>query len=452
MPAGAAAKQAELFDAFDEFVPHHSHSVGQILLFLQCALQKVLGFRGTASALEVCALLFPTNELAASSNGGQFWLLRLGLYELTRPKEVADDWVWIVDHTIQCGKGKCFVVMAVRLAVWDEKRRDANSSGALCHQDLSAWQIEVVEKSDGPTVKQQLDELSRQTGQIPRAVLSDCGGDLSAGIAAYCAEHPQTIPVKDLPHFAANAIKKVLHDDPQWKEFLADANRSKAQLRQTKFAFLLAPDLKAKARWMNLDPLVEWSANVLDFLDAPRPVPGASWEPEELEVAVGWLRPHRPAVQRWGAMLDVVAASLTYSRKQGYHRQAHEELRQVLADLPQRSGSPAQQVAHSLLDYVEQQSRPIPEGEHLPASSEILESLLGKAKQLQGQQSKSGFTKMILGIAACVSTLTAQVVVTALSTIKVAQLTEWVNNQFEASVQGQRYHALHAPYDGTEIG
>lgn len=444
LPAGVAAAQAELFIAFEEFVPRHSHSVGLILLFLQYTLQSLLGFRGAASALELCSPLFPSDETSPSPNGGQLWLLRLGLYELTRSKEVADDWVWIVDHTIQCGKGKCFVVTSVRAAVVEAKRQDPHSSGALVHQDLSVWQLEVVEKSDGPTVERQLIELSQQTGQIPRAVLSDCGGDLSAGIAAFCATHPGTIPLKDLPHFAANAIKKILHADPQWTEFLAETNRSKAQLRQTKFAFLLPPDLRSKARWMNLDPLIEWSENVQTFLDSPRPVPGVSWVPDELEAAMGWLRTHRPAVQRWTQMLNVVGASLKYIRKQGYHRQAQEELRQVLDELPRPRGSDAEQVANSLLDYVEQQSRPIPEGQHLPATSEALESLLGKAKQLQGPQSRSGFTKMILGIAASVSTLTAQLVYTALSHIKIEQVHEWTNKQIAASVQGQRYHALHA--------
>jgi hypothetical protein len=60
-----------------------------------------------------------------SANGGQFWLLRLGLYELQRPKEPADDWVWIIDHTVQTGHGKCFLVVGVRLSVWNARREAA---------------------------------------------------------------------------------------------------------------------------------------------------------------------------------------------------------------------------------------------------------------------------------------------------------------------------------------
>lgn len=43
---------------------------------------------------------------------GRLWLLRIGYDTLTRPKEAAEDGVWIVDHTVQMGAEKCFVILA----------------------------------------------------------------------------------------------------------------------------------------------------------------------------------------------------------------------------------------------------------------------------------------------------------------------------------------------------
>jgi hypothetical protein len=376
------------------------------------------------------------------------WLLRLGLYELQRPKECADDWIWILDHTIQVGKAKCFVVVGVRACVLNAKRLDKNSTGALEHQDLSVWKVELVEKSDGPTVAQQLRTLCETTGQVPKSVISDCGGDLSAGVAEFVAENP-TIAVKDLPHFAANAVKKELNDDPRWAAFLADANRSKTQLRQTNFAFLLPPDLKTKARWMNLDPLITWSEKVLQFVRSPKPVSGVTWEDQELQEKMGWILRHQSSLQSWAQMLDVVGACLKYIRKHGYHRAVRDGLQNAIAEVTIPQDSPARRVANRIIDYAEEQSRLIPEGEHLLATTEVMESLLGKAKQLQRQQSKSGFTKMILGIAASVTNLTTEFVRDALSTIRVRDVAEWIANELGTSVQGQRYQALHKPSDGT---
>src|SRR5207244_11809595 len=133
---------------------------------------------------------------------------------------------WIVDHTIQTGSLKCLVVVGIRLAAWEAKRADPNSLAALEHHDLSVWMLEPVEKSDGLTVHQQLQELSRQTQVIPREVLSDCGADLQNGIGRFCAEHPQTTAAKDVSHAAANAVKRELNHDPQWAAFLADASHA----------------------------------------------------------------------------------------------------------------------------------------------------------------------------------------------------------------------------------
>ena len=42
------------------------------------------------------------NIAAASYYSVRLWLLRLGLYQLNRPKDAShDDWMWIVDHTMR---------------------------------------------------------------------------------------------------------------------------------------------------------------------------------------------------------------------------------------------------------------------------------------------------------------------------------------------------------------
>ena len=121
--------------------------------------------------------------------------------------------------------------------------------------------------------------------------------------------------------------------------------------------------------------------------------------------------------------------------------------------LPERrqTTTPASRVAERLLTFVEEQSSGIPPGERLLGSSEVLESLIGKAKQLEGWQSKSGFTKMVLGLAASVSKITEEQVSAALSAIKVHEVIDWIRKHLGTSVQAQRHHALPAPA-GTKVG
>jgi hypothetical protein len=441
LPAAPWAK-AEIVEAFARRAPQHSHSLGLIQLFLQLVLRATIGLRGAAGALNVVSPLFPTEEAAPSPNGGQMWLLRLGLYELSRPKEHADDWVWVIDHTIQVGRAKCFLVVGVRLSAWEAKRADPERSAALEHEDLSAWMIDPVEKSDGATVERQLLELSRQTGVVPRQLLSDGGADVQKGIRQFCASHPQTAGRKDMVHAAANLVKHELHDDADWTAFLQDASRAKTKMRQTQFAFLMPPELKAKARWMNLDALLNWSRKAADFVASPRAVPGASLEVAALEQQMGWLRRYREPLAAWSKMLEATATSLKYIREHGYHHDAQRELQAELAPFTAGEQTPASRVAAGLLAFVGEQSSDLSGSQRLLASSEVLESLIGKAKQLEGQQSRSGFTKMLLGTAASVAKLTERTLQAALAAVKVSDVTRWIQQHIGISVQGQRMHAF----------
>ncbi len=235
---------------------------------------SAIGFRPAARALQIMGSLLPQGQ-APSANGGQFWLLRLGLYELQRPKEPADDWVWLIDNTIQTGNGKCLLVTGVRLSHWNAKRQavleqDPQTSFALEHQDLSVFDIELMESSTTESVGQHLQQLSEKTGITPCAILCDQGPDVRPGAVRFSQTADRsTVVIHDIAHGVANALKRQLNESPEWEQFLADANRSKTQIRQTPYAFLMPPELKNKARWMNLQPLIDWSRRVQQFLHDP---------------------------------------------------------------------------------------------------------------------------------------------------------------------------------------
>jgi hypothetical protein len=113
---------------------------------------------------------------------GRLWILRLGYYKLTRPKEQGDDWVWIVDHTVQIGAEKCLVILGVRLSALPAMGE------CLSHKDVEPIALWPVKKSNGEVVYQQLEAGIEKTG-IPREIVSDHGTDLKLGIDQFCQAH-----------------------------------------------------------------------------------------------------------------------------------------------------------------------------------------------------------------------------------------------------------------------
>jgi hypothetical protein len=107
-------------------------------------------------------------------------------------------------------------------------------------------------------------------------------------------------------------------------------------------------------------------------------------------------------------------------------------------------------VRQQLLRFVREESFKAKPNERLVGSSEVLESVLGRFKQLEHDQVKSGFTGLLLSLAALVSTTTAEVIQTALETVRTKQVVAWCNNTLGTSVQAQRRAALIAPHKSEQ--
>jgi hypothetical protein len=377
-----------------------------------------------------------------AANTGQMWLLQLGLHELQRPKAAAEDWVWLIDHAVQMGTIRCLLIVGVRLSAWQAAQRP------LEHEDLSVFALEPVEKSDGPTVARQLAATTAASGIVPRTVLCDQGWDLKNGLRTYCQAHPGTAVTHDIAHQTANEMKRELLADARWAKFIVATGQAKQRLIMTPLAHLVPPKLRSKARYMNLQELVTWGQDMLRYLDDPHPVADAPLDRAALTTKLGWLKQYRAALADWGGTMTVVSDTLSYIRRAGYHRQAASELRLQLG--APRSAM-AQRVAIRLVDFVALQSASAQPEERLPGSSEVLESLIGKGKRLEGQHSQSGFTKMILGVAAAVVRPTAECLTTALTTVKNSDVLNWCRTRLGISMAAKRHQAF-APFHGTKHG
>ena len=163
--------------ASDPHVVGHVYGGGAIRHFLRLVLDAACSFRGASAVMGLLSDFGPQFVRRPAANTGQMWLLQVGLYELQRPKEAADDWVWILDHTVQLGTVKCLLIVGCRLSAWHAAGRP------LEHGDLSVMALEPVEKSNGGRRRTAVGTPRLpQTGIVPRAILSDQGSDLKIGV------------------------------------------------------------------------------------------------------------------------------------------------------------------------------------------------------------------------------------------------------------------------------
>lgn len=181
-----------------------------------------------------------TPLVPASHYSVRLWLLRLGLYHLVRPKQQADDWMWIIDHTLQLGDRKCLVIVGLRQSAWEQAE-----SRVLSHKDVELLDLQPVTQSNGKVVYRQLQAAATKTG-VPRAIISDNGPDLHCGIDLFRQRHRGTVWMYDIKHKTACLLKQTLPHDRSWVKFTEHAHRFKQQVSLSALAGLALRNSEAK--------------------------------------------------------------------------------------------------------------------------------------------------------------------------------------------------------------
>ena len=366
------------------------------------------------------------NAVIPSASGVRWWLLRLGLFALREPLVPATDWVYIIDHSIQIGPLKLCLILGVRLSELPTPRRP------LRHSDMRLLALIPTEQSNGPIVRKQLEITSKRTG-IPRQIVSDHGSDIKTGGELFVADHPETSLVYDAAHHGAIVLKRRFQRDDRWAAFIARLAQTKSRVQQTSDAFLMSPGLRPKARYMNLASLLRWCRRILELLE--RGTAGGRVT-ERTQARYGWMEEFRAVIGDWCRWEDTVRNSVEFIRVQGFFPNCEADLAARLTARP--SAVRHRRLESELITFARQQSESARPGDRLIGSSEVEESVFGKLKALEGDQSRSGFTRYVLSLGALVGDWTPQRIKEALENTPVKAVRDWCKENLPASVQAQR--------------
>ena len=416
-------------------MPSHTYSIKLIYIWCEFILAGAISLRSSSRVLSIILKDY-YGELATipSWYTGRLWLIRLGYYKLNREKEKADDWIWIIDHSVQIGSTKCFVILGIRLSNLPDNR-------SLKYDDVEPIELLPVEKSNGEIVYEQLEATTEKTG-IPRAIVGDYGSDIKKGIEIFCEYHNETDYIYDVKHKMASLLKKYLNNNDRWKEFVKLANKTKKRVQQTSLAALAPPQQRSKARYMNTEFLLDWGKNMLRFLSQNDiEVNKQEYNNKDIKRKMSWVMDFGDDIQYWNTLLDMATITENVIRKKRISDDTGLKLEKNLNDnLPAQklTNSLAQQFKNDIIEFANAESKKAKPGEHLLGSSEIIESVFGKQKFIEKEQSKSGFTSLLLTLGAIVSETNTVVIKKALESTPVKKIKVWYKENIQKSVQSKR--------------
>lgn len=354
------------------------------------------------------------------------WVLRIGLYILNRPKPEGE-WIYIIDASIQMGAMKCLLILGIRRSALEQQ-----GNYTIRHQNVEPLVLKTVESCTGEVVQSALVEAEAKTG-MPLAVLSDEGSELKRGVKLYNGTGRQTTHLFDIVHRVDLVLKKEVQRDTMWQAFTQQMTNTTQQLKLTDFAHFVPPKQRQKKRMLNEITIVKWGFRVLRHLDQ-------GGVPEEIFIKLQWLRDYRGMIWDYRLMMLISKLAIREVRQKGYYIGIKNRFKTQCEHILLTPRARA--FCTKIEKILEEEESKVPKGICLPGTSEVIESLFGKFKQLEKNHAAGGLTTLVLSLPALMGKLSITVIQQALDQIPVHRVSEWIKNNLGVTFWSKRRRDL----------
>jgi len=332
----------------------------------------------------------------------------------------------MIDASIQMGEKKCVLVLGCRRANLPQNR-------ALTLEDLDILSMRIVSSLKGNVVTEMLCGVASAIGKII-AICSDRGSEIIRGVRDFQLKSPETRHIGDTAHRVANLLEANLEKSTRWKQFREEVTQARRKMQNSLIPGALPPSPRAKARYMNVDTLINWAANMLILLDHGASAPGI--DINEFRKYLGWLPCYRDDIACWNRLVSIGVVARHVVRMEGIHMNIVDSFEEATSVVPM--GIRELQFADQLTAFLSNQAKGVKPGECFIGSTEALESLFGKIKYMEREQRAFGFTSLLLAAMASVGPTDEKIIAEAIASVKVADLDEWTEKEIGQSGQSQR--------------
>jgi hypothetical protein len=401
-------------------------------VLLNVTLRTGIKFRTQANGCKIRAEFDQSAEIAPSHVTICNWTLKIGYYELTRKRIKSDGWIIILDHSIQFGKEKIFVVMGILESDYLKLSRP------LQYTDLTPLSIKPAKNWNGTLVCSVINTLNDKYGTIKYAV-GDYGSDLKKGLRLSGIPH-----IHDLSHLMALQLKNVFAKDERYIALKSEMSAMRTKFIQTDIASAVPPKGRTKSEYHSLDTLIKWAEGSLRIVAAPSAgsekdislhemFPGGTVA--RIQTALAWITGYKELVSE----LSEINRAVKEIEKSMKHRSLSLATIQEAATSLSKLQSPKGLTFRAgVMDELQAQFDLLADTDTILFSSDILESTFGKYKNRLSENPMASVTNLMLIIAAFTRTITEESVRECMQSVKMSDIKKWSDSEIGTSLYKQR--------------
>jgi hypothetical protein len=241
-----------------------------VFLALQLFFGARIGFRAVSRVLNLLAWLLGIKKAPCPQTVIN-WVIRLSIVRIEAARSLkglplsqapfTNGLIWMLDISIGLGTGKMLAVLAF------DAHHHQCTPGALSLEHVHCIGVCVADAWTGETIAELLGRLIAQMGR-PVAYLKDGGSDLHKAVALLGDKGLSSPCLDDISHAVAGMLKRAYQEHPAFETFLSACGRVSGKLKHTMLACLAPPNVRTKARFMNVHRLFTWADRLLKLSPA----------------------------------------------------------------------------------------------------------------------------------------------------------------------------------------
>lgn len=351
------------------------------------------------------------------------WVKKTGLYHMEQPKTFSDDWVIIIDESVEFGNEKLLMVLGIR-------EKDIDFTNPLSYQDLTCLATRVSDSWKGEDIKGVLGALCKKIGKIKYAV-ADMGNGIKKGLGLLGIDH-----VEDITHKLSWFLKQLYQEDERFVSYTKKLAYLRGSLPLSKLAYILPPAQRVNSRFMNLKPIIDWGKSVLKMLKNKK---GLKAEREKL----CFIQAYQGLINEMDQVLKITIETQRMLKNNGLSGQTFKQCMKLFHgktnfEKIKQLKNMLKGYLHNMLDIAKKNK-----SEKLLFTSDILESSFGKYKNYINQSPGVGITDLCLSISAFTFNYeNDEKLLQAMQATKVEELHRWSKENIGKTLKTRRLEVL----------
>lgn len=307
------------------------------------------------------------------------WMKKLGLsvYENDRKPCPGKKYAMVIDESIMINREKLLLILGI----------PAEHQGrAVKHEDVTVIGMEVNHNFTGDDINGKISDSVKEIGENPEYVISDQGHNLTNGIAKSGFSHHI-----DISHAMGTFLKHAYGKQADFMIFTQLLGHIRLQYHLTDKAYLLPPNMRSIARFMNMSSWVDWASAMLNRYDDLS---------DEMKDAYSFIPDNRELLEELSIAVNAVRYIEDVCKNEGFCIATCKKCRKyIIQNVVGNAGNRRAMFGIEILNYLKkEESLLIDCMQNDNISSDIIESNFGIYKDKKSPNKLYGITPFVLFI------------------------------------------------------